>query len=129
MSPDGKLRLCVEDDGDVIVQVIEGSDNNFDAGCVQFCTPFSGGGGSRRTFEALRRLAEAMAMDNADAFQRGRKSGEFAGEQLLPAAPATPEDTRAACQRLPCGHPIGCLRDGECGWCPQGRERRTRCLT
>jgi hypothetical protein len=84
MSPNGFLRLHVQEDGDICVQVGEG---DADGGIRQFasieiCTPMAGGGGSPRTHEALRQLAIAMAEDNADEAWRGR-AGEFDGAEIL----------------------------------------------
>lgn len=63
MSPKGRLRLLVQHDGDVIVSLIQDDGRMAD---VEFCTPGAGGGGSRRTWEALRNLVTAMEADNAD---------------------------------------------------------------
>lgn len=63
MSPQGRLRVCVQSDGDVIICIIEDHGQVSD---VEFCAPGAGGGGSRRTWEALRNLVAAMEADNAD---------------------------------------------------------------
>lgn len=74
MSPRGRLRVIQQDDGDMIVCVIE--DPNSQGCCaglsasVEFCTS---GGKSRRTREALRALMHAMAEDNADPYGAGRR--------------------------------------------------------
>jgi hypothetical protein len=60
MSPNGRLRLIKEEDGDICVAVIEDDGTMTD---VQFCT-FAGGGKSPRTLEALEALALAMLDDN-----------------------------------------------------------------
>jgi hypothetical protein len=83
MSPNGRLILLIEDDGDVIVTCQEGDEHGGPQGAtVQFCTPFAGGGGSHRTFKALRALAIAMAEDNADAGLQHR-TGNAPGERIL----------------------------------------------
>lgn len=68
MSPRGRLRLFIEDDGDVIVEVVSDpeSQSAFPGASVsvQFCTPGMGGGHSSRTLAALRALLDAMTLDN-----------------------------------------------------------------
>lgn len=63
MSPNGKLRLLVQRDGDVIVSVVQNDGQIVD---IEFCAPGAGGGGSPRTWRALRQLVIAMCDDNAD---------------------------------------------------------------
>jgi hypothetical protein len=46
MSPTGRLRLLRQEDGDIVVVVIDG-DGDFSS--VEFCTPMSGGGQSSRS--------------------------------------------------------------------------------
>lgn len=75
MSAVGRLHLMLDGDGDVIVAVhsqihgelISNGDN------VEFCTIGIGGGGSPRTYKALRNLMEAMDADNKDSNYQGRK--------------------------------------------------------
>jgi hypothetical protein len=65
MSRRGRLRIIQQDDGDMIVYVIE-DPNSINGGAsagVEFCTS---GGKSPKTREALRALMLAMAEDNAD---------------------------------------------------------------
>lgn len=85
MSPDGTLRLFIQDDGDVVVtvnqHVNELGQTELRSASVEFCT-YSGGGGSTNTHRALRQLAVAMAKDNEDPGQAGRR-GEFPGTELL----------------------------------------------
>jgi hypothetical protein len=78
MSPDGFLRLIREDDGDIIICVGGGGENGGieSVTSIQFCTPFSGGGGSSKTYEALIQLMGAMAEDNLDPYQHHR-AGDF----------------------------------------------------
>jgi hypothetical protein len=64
MSPVGRLVLILQEDGDVIV-VVEPDPDHGDSS-VEFCQPFTGGGRSRHTLAALRKLAEAMERDNAE---------------------------------------------------------------
>lgn len=67
MSPRGRLRILQQDDGDMIVCVIEDPDSR--SGCaglmasVEFCTS---GGQSPKTRTALLALMEAMAAENAE---------------------------------------------------------------
>lgn len=63
MSRDGRLRVMIEDDGDVIVQVTS-EGRHFAA--VQFCTIGSGGGRSPRVRAALLELARAIKADNEE---------------------------------------------------------------
>lgn len=63
MSPNGRLRLLKQDDGDVCVAVIE---DNGTMASVEFCTPGMGGGKSSRTLVALNDLALAILADNQD---------------------------------------------------------------
>lgn len=67
MSPDGKLTLIVQDDGDIIVGIVGRSMmNNKVLGTVEFCTVGSGGGRSPHTREALRNLIIAIQRDNLE---------------------------------------------------------------
>jgi len=68
MSSLGRLHLMLDGDNDVIISVQEqtsdgliGNSNN-----VEFCTIGIGGGGSPRTYQALRDLMIAMDEDNKD---------------------------------------------------------------
>lgn len=71
MSPLGKLRLLVQSDGDVIIAIQQ--DDGTMAN-VEFCAPGAGGGGSPQTWAALREVARAMQLDNADPACRARSS-------------------------------------------------------
>lgn len=65
MSIKGRLRLYLQEDGDIIIAVHEQTSDGL-VGCgesVEFCTS---GGKSPRTLAALRMLAEAMRQDNAE---------------------------------------------------------------
>lgn len=64
MSPDGRLELLKQPDGDVIVVVTAYHLGEFRQAEVEFCTPMSGGGQSERTWQALLRLMEEMDADN-----------------------------------------------------------------
>lgn len=63
MSPNGRLRLFKEQDGDICVAVIDNEGNMTD---VQFCTVGMGGGKSGKTLAALDALALAMMEDNQE---------------------------------------------------------------
>jgi hypothetical protein len=69
MSPDGKLQLVVEEDGDVIVIVQSGDTGQLgqtgQRASVQFCT-FGGGGQSQHVRDALLHLIQAIQKDNAE---------------------------------------------------------------
>lgn len=84
MSPDGFIRVIVQEDGDACLTVGQGEVNAgiLRVASVEFCTPMGGGGGSSRTHAALRLLAVAMARDNAEGLQDGRR-GEFPGTEIL----------------------------------------------
>jgi len=67
MSPDGKLELIMQDDGDVIV-IVDGYDGmeNKKRVSVEFTFPGGGGGRSPNTRKALIELAHAMELDNKE---------------------------------------------------------------
>jgi len=63
MSPDGKLRIMAQDDGDVIVCVIPDSEMEDPSASVEFCTsPIR----SPNVLKALRNLARAIELDNEE---------------------------------------------------------------
>ncbi len=64
MSPDGKLQIFLQNDGDVIVQVIGYRHDQLELASVEFCSCGSGGGRSPKTRAALLELARAIAEDN-----------------------------------------------------------------
>lgn len=68
MSPDGELRLLMQDDGDIIVEVWGHNSCSQPLLRVQveFCSIGAGGGRSPHTREALIALAIAIAQDNAE---------------------------------------------------------------
>lgn len=85
MSPRGRLRVLQQDDGDMIVCVIEDMESG---GCcagltasVEFCTS---GGKSPRTRAALLALMQAMAEDNADTNCIGRRGERGLGVRETP---------------------------------------------
>lgn len=63
MSPNGRLQLYKEVDGDIIVTVIG---DKGEMASIQFCVPGIGGGKSGRTLAALNALALAMLDDNRE---------------------------------------------------------------
>lgn len=75
MSPDGRLRLTRDDDGDIYVEVFgaRGSDEYPPNACVEFTTIGPGGGKSEQTMNALRALFVAMHADNG-VFAEGGES-------------------------------------------------------
>ena len=85
MSPRGWIALMRQDDGDIVVSVAEDDGNGSirQMASIEICTPFTGGGGSSRTWEALIQLMGAMAADNLDASQNGRRppAGIYEDEQ------------------------------------------------
>lgn len=70
MSAKGFLRLLKQDDGDIILAIV---DEEGESASVEFCAPGAGGGGSRRTYGALIQLIAAMAADNLDLREDVRK--------------------------------------------------------
>jgi hypothetical protein len=82
MSSDGTFCVFRENDGDIILQIIQTQDTmtmrRFDEPViaeVQFCTCSNGGGKSPRVLEALYELARAIQEDNANCpFKAGPKS-------------------------------------------------------
>jgi len=74
MSAIGRLHLLLDADGDVIVHIQQQGDDGLIGDCadIEFCTIGNGGGGSPKTYAALRQLMEAMAEDNADINQQAR---------------------------------------------------------
>lgn len=77
MSEHGYLMLMLQEDGDVIVRVWEKDTAKAKTASVEFCTPGSGGGGSSRTHAALIELMRAMALDNLDVTQMGRRPDDI----------------------------------------------------
>lgn len=63
MSPDGRLLLHVQRDGDIVLSIIPAAESRDAWPSVEFCTS---GGKSPRTLHALRALWLAMREDNAD---------------------------------------------------------------
>lgn len=75
MSPNGRLQIIKDMDGDIHVMVL--SSNSFgrieETASIEFCTAIAGGGGSPETFKALHELMAAMMRDNSDPRRDGRK--------------------------------------------------------
>ena len=67
MSRHGQLRLYRQEDGDIIISVIQDPQARVSAmPCVEFCSPGAGGGQSRHTRAALVQLMEAIWLDNEE---------------------------------------------------------------
>jgi hypothetical protein len=66
MSPTGRLEILRQEDGDVIVSVIQ---DDHTSATVEFCAPMTGGGSSERTWKALRALFDSMEQDNKELAQ------------------------------------------------------------
>ena len=64
MSPDGRLQVIIQPDGDGIIGIIPPSEDHFGNPSVEFCTPFMGGGSSPRVLKAIRILLKAIYLDN-----------------------------------------------------------------
>jgi hypothetical protein len=77
MSPRGRLRVLQQDDGDMIVCVIEDMESGTScaglSASVEFCTS---GGKSPKTLAALRALMQAMADEN-ESNPHCRRRGEI----------------------------------------------------
>lgn len=74
MSSLGRLHLMLDGDNDVIVSIQEQIDGDLigNSNNIEFCTIGIGGGGSPRTYKALRELMIAMDEDNKDPNQQSR---------------------------------------------------------
>lgn len=85
MSQRGRIRLIEQTDGDVCVAVIEdpNSEGRGCMACIEFCSPYAGGGKSPRTLEALKVLMQAIADDNADESLRSRRGERGMGVEAL----------------------------------------------
>lgn len=66
MSPDGRLRILIQEDGDIIVAIVPPSESGQRMVSVEFCAVGSGGGHSPRTLKVLRWLADAIRRDNEE---------------------------------------------------------------
>ena len=76
MSPNGKLRLYQQPDGDIIVGIIPDPDQEdytklFPS--VEFCNTCMGGGQSPHVLQALRNLINAIELDNKEKPQHREK--------------------------------------------------------
>ena len=92
MSQRGRLRVIQQDDGDMIVSVIE-DPNSFNGGAmagVEFCTS---GGHSPKTLAALLNLMQAMAEDNAERSSHRRGETGMGVIDQQPSAKADGEQT------------------------------------
>lgn len=65
MSPDGRLQVLIEDDGDAIITLIPPAESQRSYPSVQFCT-YTGGGRSPAVRTAIVKLAKAIADDNKE---------------------------------------------------------------
>jgi len=88
MSPSGRLRVLQQDDGDMIVEVIEDlNSQSCTAGlscAVEFCTS---GGKSPKTRVALRALMLAIAEENAERPHCSRRGKRGLGvDEAVPSA-------------------------------------------
>lgn len=64
MSPDGKLGVLVQEDGDIVLQIFPSAERHTD--CVEFCTPFGGGGRHPKVRDALLLLLDAIRSEQGD---------------------------------------------------------------
>ena len=63
-TDESRLILHIQDDGDIVVTVLQKKGNSVEKAVVEFCTPLSGGGKSPKTHAALVKLFEAMKEEN-----------------------------------------------------------------
>lgn len=77
MSSRGRLRMIIQEDGDVILCIIPDSDSpsSMFGDTVEFCMIGSGGGGSPHTIRALRELSKVIERDNKE--YPGRRGEQF----------------------------------------------------
>lgn len=61
---ESRLILRIQDDGDIIVTILQKKGDNIEKVEIEFCTPLSGGGKSPKTHAALVKLFEAMKEEN-----------------------------------------------------------------
>lgn len=61
---ESRLILNIQDDGDIVVIIIQKRGNSIEKAEIEFCTPLSGGGKSPKTHAALVRLYETMKKEN-----------------------------------------------------------------
>lgn len=73
MSPNGHLRVSLDESGDVIVEVFDGE--NFTS--VEFCSGAGGGGKSRRVRRQLIALMVAIEQDNLDDVTGSRRHPRY----------------------------------------------------
>lgn len=93
MSRDGRLRITLQDDGDVVLTVIDKTRHGqHRMASVEFCCPGAGGGGSPKTRQALIQLAVAMATDNATNI---RKRGDISDDLSNFVSPPPQTDSHA----------------------------------
>ncbi len=65
MSPEGRLQVLIQADGDVIITAMSPDlDGRLTTASVEFCAPGAGGGRSPKTKAALIELARAILEDN-----------------------------------------------------------------
>ena len=70
MSPDGRLRMTRQPDGDVILGIIPPINSGRPMVSLEFCSVGAGGGQSPNTLRALRDLMQAIKEDNEQYPQR-----------------------------------------------------------
>lgn len=73
MSPNGHLRLTLDADGDVCVEVFDGEQ----FARVEFCNGAGGGGQSPRVRAALLAVMVAMEEDNAEDVRGARRHPRY----------------------------------------------------
>ena len=65
MSPDGRLGIIAQPDGDIIITIIQSAKEELSMfPSVEFCAIYGGGGQSPAVLEALHALMEAIESDN-----------------------------------------------------------------
>lgn len=65
-----RLILHIQEDGDIVVTVLQKKGDHIEKAEIEFCTSLSGGGRSPKTFVALVKLFEAMQKEDDSALER-----------------------------------------------------------
>jgi hypothetical protein len=113
MSPRGRLRVIIQDDGDAIVSVVSDPDELRFMPSAEFCT-HAGGGRSKHTREAIYALFLAMERDNKERplLTKNEEPAEPLRESAIASLTSQRDALLAACEALrPSSRGPGC-------WCP-----------
>jgi hypothetical protein len=127
MSPRGRLRVIIQDDGDAIVSVVSDPDELRFMPSAEFCT-HAGGGRSKHTREAIYALFLAMERDNKERplLTKNEEPAEPLRESAIASLTSQRDALLALCRFWAakcawCGG-TGILGDGTCFECKATRE-------